>query len=101
MSQPQEAHVDDVHEIVDSTLIGHILRPSLTHFLTLTEPPLLTAPQSDAEDSYAHALSSNNAWAGHKAHQTPDFFPELARGQSPQIRKYLVAFIGMLLSDTE
>lgn len=101
MSQPQEAHVDDAHQIVDSTLVDHILRPSLTHFLTLTELSSLTTPHSDAEDSYEHALSSNDAWAGYKAHQNPDFFPKLASGQSPQIRKYLVAFFGLFLSDTE
>ncbi|ROW08300.1 hypothetical protein VMCG_03039 [Cytospora schulzeri] len=37
------------------------------------------------QDIYEHALSSNSAWAGHKAHQNPDFFPKLASGQSPQI----------------
>ena len=38
------------------------------------------------EDSFLYALSSNNAWAGYKAHQNPTFFPKLASGQSPQIR---------------
>ncbi|KAL2176313.1 carbonic anhydrase-like protein [Thermothelomyces heterothallicus CBS 202.75] len=38
-----------------------------------------------AQDSYLYALSSNNAWAGYKAHQNPNFFPKLASGQSPQI----------------
>lgn len=38
------------------------------------------------EDSFLYALSSNNAWAGYKAHQNPNFFPKLASGQSPQIR---------------
>lgn len=42
---------------------------------------------SQAEDSFLYALSSNNAWAGYKAHQNPQFFPKLASGQSPQIRK--------------
>ncbi|GAB1315968.1 Carbonic anhydrase [Madurella fahalii] len=37
------------------------------------------------EDSFLYALSSNNAWAGYKAHQNPQFFPKLASGQSPQI----------------
>ncbi|AEO64305.1 uncharacterized protein THITE_2110318 [Thermothielavioides terrestris NRRL 8126] len=37
------------------------------------------------EDSFLYALSSNNAWAGYKAHQNPNFFPKLASGQSPQI----------------
>ncbi|KAI0178626.1 carbonic anhydrase [Hypoxylon sp. FL1284] len=38
-----------------------------------------------AEDVYAYALSSNQAWAGYKGHQNPDFFPKLATGQSPEI----------------
>ncbi|KAI1189704.1 carbonic anhydrase-like protein [Nemania serpens] len=37
------------------------------------------------EDAFAYALSSNQAWAGYKAHQNPDFFPRLATGQSPEI----------------
>ncbi|KAI0198516.1 carbonic anhydrase-like protein [Astrocystis sublimbata] len=37
------------------------------------------------EDSFAYALSSNQVWAGYKAHQNPDFFPRLAQGQSPEI----------------
>ncbi|KAK3292545.1 carbonic anhydrase [Chaetomium fimeti] len=37
------------------------------------------------EDSFLYALSSNNAWAGYKAHQNPNFFPKLASGQAPQI----------------
>ncbi|KAK4158353.1 carbonic anhydrase [Chaetomidium leptoderma] len=37
------------------------------------------------EDSFLYALSSNNAWAGYKAHQNPNFFPKLAGGQTPQI----------------
>lgn len=41
------------------------------------------------EDSFVYALSSNQAWAGYKAHQNPDFFPRLATGQSPEIRKYI------------
>ncbi|KAK4145233.1 carbonic anhydrase [Dichotomopilus funicola] len=36
-------------------------------------------------DSFLYALSSNNAWAGYKAHQNPAFFPKLASGQTPQI----------------
>ncbi|KAK6956786.1 hypothetical protein Daesc_002066 [Daldinia eschscholtzii] len=39
-----------------------------------------------AEDAFAYALSSNQAWAGYKGHQNPDFFPKLASGQSPSIR---------------
>ncbi|KAI0120443.1 carbonic anhydrase [Hypoxylon sp. NC0597] len=38
-----------------------------------------------AEDAFAYALSSNQAWAGYKGHQNPDFFPKLASGQSPAI----------------
>ncbi|KAK0641108.1 carbonic anhydrase [Cercophora newfieldiana] len=37
------------------------------------------------QDTFLYALSSNNAWAGYKAHQNPSFFPKLAAGQSPQI----------------
>ncbi|KAI1763915.1 carbonic anhydrase [Hypoxylon sp. FL1150] len=37
------------------------------------------------EDVFAYALSSNQAWAGYKGHQNPDFFPKLALGQSPEI----------------
>ncbi|KAL1842294.1 hypothetical protein VTK73DRAFT_3154 [Phialemonium thermophilum] len=37
------------------------------------------------EDAFLYALSSNNAWAGYKAHQNPSFFSKLASGQSPQI----------------
>ncbi|KAI0408276.1 carbonic anhydrase-like protein [Xylaria palmicola] len=37
------------------------------------------------QDSFAYALSSNQAWAGYKGHQNPDFFPRLATGQSPEI----------------
>lgn len=99
MSQPQEATVEDAHVIVDSTLVEHILRPSLKRFLTLTEPSPLATPYFDAEDSYQHALRSNGAWAGYKAHQDPDFFSNLASGQSPQIRKYLIVFCGMSLPD--
>lgn len=36
-------------------------------------------------------MSSNGAWAGYKAYQNPQFFPKLASGQSPQIRKCLIA----------
>ncbi|KAI1327425.1 carbonic anhydrase [Xylariaceae sp. FL0255] len=38
-----------------------------------------------SEDAFAYALSSNQAWAGYKGHQNPDFFPRLAEGQSPSI----------------
>ncbi|KAK3994568.1 carbonic anhydrase [Cladorrhinum sp. PSN332] len=37
------------------------------------------------ENHFLYALSSNNAWAGYKAHQNPQFFPRLASGQTPQI----------------
>ncbi|KAK4199763.1 putative carbonic anhydrase [Triangularia verruculosa] len=37
------------------------------------------------DDHFLYALSSNNAWAGYKAHQNPHFFPKLADGQTPQI----------------
>ncbi|KAL2266109.1 hypothetical protein VTJ83DRAFT_5461 [Remersonia thermophila] len=37
------------------------------------------------EDSFLYALSSNNAWAAYKSHQNPNFFSNLARGQSPEI----------------
>ncbi|KAK0617105.1 carbonic anhydrase [Immersiella caudata] len=37
------------------------------------------------QNTFLYALSSNNAWAGYKAHQNPTFFPKLASGQSPQI----------------
>jgi len=39
------------------------------------------------ENTFLYALSSNNAWAGYKAHQNPNFFPKLASGQAPQIRE--------------
>ncbi|KAK4109764.1 carbonic anhydrase-like protein [Canariomyces notabilis] len=42
-------------------------------------------PSAKPEDSFLYALSSNNAWAGYKAHQNPQFFSKLASGQSPQI----------------
>lgn len=45
---------------------------------------------SDAEDTFQYAMSSNGAWAGYKAYQNPQFFPKLASGQSPQIRKCLI-----------
>ncbi|KAI1343086.1 carbonic anhydrase [Xylariaceae sp. FL0016] len=38
-----------------------------------------------SENSFAYALSSNQAWAGYKGHQNPEFFPRLASGQSPAI----------------
>lgn len=65
--------------------------------LSLAEPSSLTVPLSDAEDIYELALSSNGAWAGHKAHQSPDFFPKLASGQSPQIRKPAFLLLIMLI----
>ncbi|KAI5866345.1 carbonate dehydratase [Durotheca rogersii] len=41
-----------------------------------------TPPQQDA---FAYAMSSNQAWAGYKGHQNPEFFPKLATGQKPAI----------------
>lgn len=40
---------------------------------------------SQRENSFGHALNSNNAWATYKAHQNPQFFPNLAKGQQPEI----------------
>ncbi|KAI1500873.1 carbonic anhydrase [Biscogniauxia marginata] len=37
------------------------------------------------QDPFAYALSSNQAWAGYKGHQNPEFFSKLAAGQSPEI----------------
>ncbi|KAK3349915.1 carbonic anhydrase [Lasiosphaeria hispida] len=37
------------------------------------------------QNPFLYALSSNNAWAGYKAHQNPSFFSKLASGQTPQI----------------
>ncbi|KAI2610274.1 carbonic anhydrase [Hypoxylon fragiforme] len=37
------------------------------------------------EDAFGYALSSNQAWAGYKSHQNPDYFSKLASGQSPTI----------------
>ncbi|KAI0477520.1 carbonic anhydrase [Xylariaceae sp. FL0804] len=37
------------------------------------------------QDHFSYALSSNQAWAGYKGHQNPDFFPKLAKGQAPAI----------------
>lgn len=45
----------------------------------------MSQQDQSAEDTFLYALSSNNAWAGYKAHQNPQFFPKLASGQSPQI----------------
>ncbi|KAI1118249.1 carbonic anhydrase-like protein [Nemania sp. NC0429] len=45
----------------------------------------MDSSSSSPEDKFAYALSSNQAWAGYKAHQNPDFFPRLATGQSPEI----------------
>ncbi|KAI1436255.1 carbonic anhydrase [Xylaria sp. CBS 124048] len=36
-------------------------------------------------DAFEYALSSNQAWAGYTGHQNPEFFPQLAAGQSPAI----------------
>lgn len=56
---------------------------------SLLPPPLSSARLTVlfAASSFSYALSSNAAWAGYKAHQNPSFFPNLASGQSPQIRK--------------
>lgn len=53
---------------------------------TALADPLTPIPP--AEDTFLYALSSNNAWAGYKAHQNPNFFPKLESGQTPQIRKF-------------
>ncbi|KAI1633511.1 carbonic anhydrase [Biscogniauxia mediterranea] len=37
------------------------------------------------QDPFAYALSSNQAWAGYKSHQNPEFFNHLAAGQQPSI----------------
>lgn len=39
------------------------------------------------ETPFDYALSSNAAWAGYKSHQNPKFFPTMAQGQTPSIRK--------------
>lgn len=39
----------------------------------------------DTRDPFTYALSSNQAWAGYKSHQNPNFFTKLASGQSPSI----------------
>ncbi|KAH6647446.1 carbonic anhydrase [Truncatella angustata] len=39
----------------------------------------------DTTDPFSYALSSNQAWAGYKSHQNPEFFTKLAGGQSPSI----------------
>jgi hypothetical protein len=38
------------------------------------------------EEAFDFALSSNKAWASFKAHQNPEFFTTLAKGQAPSIR---------------
>lgn len=40
---------------------------------------------TEEQNHFTYALSSNNAWAGYKSHQNPNFFPKLAAGQSPKI----------------
>ncbi|WYZ35638.1 hypothetical protein EsH8_X_000285 [Colletotrichum jinshuiense] len=37
------------------------------------------------QNKFLYALSSNQAWAGYKSHQNPQFFQKLASGQSPSI----------------
>ncbi|KEZ38822.1 Carbonic anhydrase [Scedosporium apiospermum] len=39
----------------------------------------------EGEDKYHYALSSNQAWAGYKAHQNPAFFKNQAVGETPSI----------------
>ncbi|KAH8666769.1 carbonic anhydrase-like protein [Xylariales sp. PMI_506] len=39
----------------------------------------------DAADAFEYALDSNEAWAGFKSHQNPEFFTTLAQGQAPKI----------------
>lgn len=41
-------------------------------------------------DKFEYALKSNDAWANYKGHQNPAFFPNLAKGQSPSIRMFLL-----------
>ena len=43
---------------------------------------------TEIEDSFSYALSSNAAWAGYKSHQNPQFFPKMNQGQSPSIRMF-------------
>jgi hypothetical protein len=38
-------------------------------------------------DKFKYALKSNDAWASYKGHQNDTFFPNLAKGQAPEIRK--------------
>ncbi|CAG8954402.1 hypothetical protein HYFRA_00006029 [Hymenoscyphus fraxineus] len=37
------------------------------------------------EDKFTFALKSNDAWANYKGHQNPSYFPEMSKGQAPQI----------------
>ncbi|RKU49248.1 hypothetical protein DL546_009628 [Coniochaeta pulveracea] len=37
------------------------------------------------QNHFAYALSSNDAWAGYKSNQNPNFFSKLAAGQAPKI----------------
>ncbi|EFX04445.1 carbonic anhydrase [Grosmannia clavigera kw1407] len=40
---------------------------------------------TEIQTTFQYAMSSNNAWAGYKAHQNPSFFQQLATSQTPQI----------------
>ena len=48
------------------------------------EPPAYNATQN-ADNAFNAALSSNKKWCEHIAQEKPDLFPNLAKGQSPQI----------------
>jgi len=37
------------------------------------------------QDKFKYALKSNDAWASYKGHQNDTFFPNLSKGQSPEI----------------
>jgi hypothetical protein len=39
-------------------------------------------------DKFKYALKSNDAWASYKGHQNDTFFPNLAKGQAPEICKF-------------
>lgn len=40
------------------------------------------------QDKFKYALKSNDAWASYKGHQNETFFPNLAKGQAPEICKF-------------
>lgn len=54
------------------------------------------------EDKFTYALKSNDAWANYKGHQNPTYFPEMSKGQSPQIRMFSphLPLLSLLQSDT-